>query len=541
MKATLGATMRIPISLVDVRSLRKTLSLSIWKMGAREAGEAPEVVHAYTEDDGVISVPRQFGAAFCRREGIGFVDRTTEGDSVVFPTLCVSPREHQVSVINRMVAHAQSSYGFVMKAHTGSGKTVMSLITAFRLGVKTLIIVDQENLMDQWYRDNLLAMFGLSENMVGKVQGKVCDYKGKIFVVAMIQTLFSRKLPQEFYDSFGCVILDEAHVVAAPVFSTVLSMFPARYRFGVSATPKRGDSLQRMLEWHVGTVDIVLEAKHEASRVYYLESDTVYSWYANISPKTGRILTEVAEDAKRNELICRAIIWLYETGRDVLVVSDRIEQLENLSALAVYSGIPRERVGLYTGFRNVYTYEKDPRPARRIAPKGVEYTPVHLVTVRKRVPKTELASTKTRASIIFATYAMFSKGVDEPRLAAGIDCTPRSKAEQVHGRILRVAEDKLSPIWVTIRDINSYRVEYQFANRLREYVKSNAEVFRWNLDKGVKRQNVQELIMTVTDRVSDLSGLRITTQPDGRNTLETPGTQIKPEKQRGTPTGRRTR
>ena len=121
------------------------------------------------------------------------------------------------------------------------------------------------------------------------------------------------------------------------------------------------------------------------------------------------------------------------------------------------------------------------------------------------------------ARVIFATYGMFSKGVDLPRLSAGIDCTPRSQAQQVHGRILRKHPGKLSPIWMTCLDINSYRTNYQFAQRIDEYQKSNANIYEWDFDKGIRKQDFQQLRLGALNRSSDLKTARIVQHRNGKN------------------------
>lgn len=299
--------------------------------------------------------------------------------------------------------------------------------------------------------------------------------------------------------------------------------FSAAVRFGVSATIDRRDSLQKLLEYNLGDVEAELKDKHDKSFVYYLESDTVYSWYANISPKTGRILSEVAEDTDRNALIASAAKWLYDSGRDVLLLSDRIDQLEALYYLCAGEGIPVEDIGLYCGYRTVWKFQKDPTPKRRPEgwSKGVHYTPVILTPVQKKLPSKEKQAVLASSRVILATYGMFAKGVDVPRLSGGIDCTPRSRAEQVHGRILRVKDGKLVPIWVTIRDINSYRIDFQFAQRVQEYARSSAEIYLWKPEKGIKRRDVRDLVRESRANVAELKKLRIETQLDGNNTLLT--------------------
>jgi len=413
---------------------------------------------------------------------------------------------------------------FLLGDFTVTHNTVCALSVIQKLGRSALVLVDQTNLMDQWIKE-CKSILGLTDRQIGVVQGDTLEYVGKHVTIAMIQTLVSREYPQSFYDYFGTVVVDEVHTAGAPTFSKTLLMFSAEVRFGVSATIDRRDALQKLLHWNLGKVEVSLLDEHDKSYVYFVESDTVYTWYANISPKVGRILAEVSSDGNRNNLIVRIIEWLYgEAGRDILVVSDRIEQIENLLAMCAYAGIPETDMGIYSGFQSIWKFMPDPTPKRKPLgyEKGTDFCPVMLSQFRRRIPKKELDATKNTKRILFATFGMFAKGVDVPRLSAGVDCTPRSRAQQVHGRILRVQEDKPIPIWVTIRDVNSYRLERQFAQRIDEYVSSSAEVCEWNLDKGVRSLDAGELKKEAMNRCRKLQKMNIETDANGLSTLRTP-------------------
>jgi len=192
--------------------------------------------------------------------------------------------------------------------------------------------------------------------------------------------------------------------------------------------------------------------------------------------------------------------------------------------MCAYAGIPETDMGIYSGFQSIWKFMPDPTPKRKPLgyEKGTDFCPVMLSQFRRRIPKKELDATKNTKRILFATFGMFAKGVDVPRLSAGVDCTPRSRAQQVHGRILRVQEDKPIPIWVTIRDVNSYRLERQFAQRIDEYVSSSAEVCEWNLDKGVRSLDAGELKKEALNRCRKRQKMNIETDANGLSTLRTP-------------------
>ena len=87
---------------------------------------------------------------------------------------------------------------------------------------------------------------GLSGNQIGIIQGENMSI-GTHMTLATVQTLSKRDLT-EIREKFGCVVIDEAHLVfkndkAACMFESVISQFSAYYRFGLTASEHRSDGL----------------------------------------------------------------------------------------------------------------------------------------------------------------------------------------------------------------------------------------------------------------------------------------------------------
>lgn len=494
-------------------SVRRDLTVKVWEPGE----QIPTTVKAYRQNADWIYLPRKFGIDLCGTLNIPVKDRTSEGEPLR-KLRKIKPWVAQVTAIEKMVLAAAYEYDVQLKSATASGKTIMALEVARRLGRTLLVVVDTNFLADQWM-ERIEKHFGISGDKVGRIQGKTIDVAENFITIGMLQTLYNKPLNADIRRYFGTVVFDECQSTGAPQFNRVLYRFPARVRMGITATPRDG-ALGKIVKWHMGKIQVETKTKHKPSRVYYFESDTVYSWYANISPKTGRFINEVAGDGMRNLKLVEAILWIHERDRDAIMISDRIEQLESLMALCRYAGISDEDMGLCTAHRHTYKYAKDLQPERKPQDleKGCEYTPVIMQMVKQRNSKADLVVAKSK-KLIFATYAIFAKGVDVPRLSAGLDCTPRSSFVQTHGRILRSGKGKKVPIWITVRDTSSYRAEYQFEKRISELAKSNVEVFRWRHDKGVQRRDVKELRREAGDNCKKLKSRKIVTSRDNNYML----------------------
>lgn len=536
------------ISATVLETMKRTLTRMYRPYGQDTSRE----IKGYIEDDEVIYVPRQYGQHYIERRlshmGVVLYDYRSCGSPLKTKTSKVEPRDYQEPVIAQIVDHLMSYGDLQMRAATGMGKTVMAIIAAIRLGVTTLIAVDQDNLYEQWVTDNLTnpKMFGIDPKRVGKAKGGVVDFKGKDFVVTTVQTLvFSDKVPDEFFEYFGLVIFDEAHTTAgAESYSKALCDINAKMRLTITATPRK-DVFGKLLENHMGTVDVELLKDHKPSTVRILNSYGVYSWYANNSKMKGRILAEMVEDTKRNALIVEAIRRLYDTGRTILVLSDRVKHLQTLLTMAQWEGIPDEHLGLYVGHRldpKIVKAAIEPRQISGLT-SGLDYCPIEINFTKRKVKAAEIDHIKKTCRVIFATYNVFDKGVDLPRLSAGIDATPRAAAEQAHGRILRATGDdeKLLPVWVTIRDINNIRLEHLLVCRISEYVKSKGELNIWNLEKQTLTcVDPEELSQEVRQNQAKLRQLKVY-KDETNNQVILPTGQRRPQpKQRGTSTTKTT-
>lgn len=125
---------------------------------------------------------------------------------------------------------------------TGTGKTVTFLSVAKEFGLKTLILVHREELIEQTYeKANLL---NLSEDQVSTITTND-KQEIKHITIAMVQTL-GRNLDQYLPDDVQMVIVDEAHHATAPSYRKILEYFRVfedqKWLLGFTATPLRGDN-----------------------------------------------------------------------------------------------------------------------------------------------------------------------------------------------------------------------------------------------------------------------------------------------------------
>lgn len=369
----------------------------------------------------------------------------------------VKPRNsEQARVIKESTALLKEGRSHCMRAPTGFGKSVVALDIIAKINKPTLIIVPKDDLMEQWL-DNVRTFLKIPENRIGVIQQDICDFRAKWVVVGMLHSIAKEsRYPRDMYNHFGLVLTDENHRAAADHFSTVMQLFPAYLRLGISATQKRKDGRDKIIQANIGPVLVETdmmpmdfkvvryESSWECPRRQVVTNKAVEYRRVEHSPaRCGHIINSIAKHEPTN----RKIAWLanaaYKRGRHMIVFSDRVDHLEHLMELTRQEGVPARDMDYYVGARNV-----DGK--------------------RKTMNRGELEAAKGKR-ILFATYSKMKEGTDLPWFDTLILGTPRSDVEQVVGRIIREYEDKKMPM---VFDFN-----YRDSNVFKSYGKSRIKFY----------------------------------------------------------------
>jgi superfamily II DNA or RNA helicase len=300
----------------------------------------------------------------------------------------------QDKATDALLAALQTKGGGVLSLDTGFGKTISSIYTAVKLGVKTLILVHKEFLAEQF--EESIKRF-VPKATVSRIKGPVCDTSGD-FVIGMIQTILSRKY--DCFDGFGTLITDEAHHVAAESFTSAMFYTSFKHVIALTATPTRKDGLTRVLYWLFG--DLAYEARRTNQKNVTVKILPFRCPEYQTPPPLNRrgdicyssLISKICDITKRTKFLVDQAKQLAETGRYVLVLSHRRQHAIDICSELKKLGVD---AATYLG--------------------GDKVEPDCLV--------------------ICATYALASEGYDNPRLSGLILATPSSDVVQAVGRILR--------------------------------------------------------------------------------------------------------
>ena len=380
-----------------------------------DTGTPPALICCYQVQEEMLTLPRCYQGLV----GANVVDGLSEGEARTFD-FAGTLNELQSSAFEKSCASLRAPpHACILTLPCGFGKTVVALGIAAALKRKTLVVVHKENLLEQWVERIKTFLPGAR---TGVIQQNRAEFEGADICLAMLQTICAREMPPGCLESFGTVVLDEAHHLAAPYFSQLFFKLRCRHILGLTATPKRKDGCSEILHLFMGPFSYQLATRTDADVKVF-----VNSWRNNFRcnhdptpPEVQRYKTRLTTDQRRNAHIIELCWQASQAGRNVICLSDRVDHLVQLkdSWTSQYAEVP---CALFIGGRG-----KENLQERKRAEEG--------------------------AVIILATFAMASEGLDIPRLDTLILSTPVGDVTQAVGRILRPCASKKSPIVVDICD-----------------------------------------------------------------------------------------
>jgi len=406
-------------------------------------------INTLVERDGLYGIPINYAI---HTLGLDPEDGTSLGQKATVARL---PDPHHPSAppnqakFFRDVLEGVMDYDVILAcAPTGSGKTVTVLNAAGTLQRTTLIVVPNTLLANQWVKEIKLHL-GLNPRHIGYIGGGREQWEGRRYVVAIIHNLFQREFPAEFYRYFGFVAWDEGHTLGAPEFSKTMTMFPARYKISVSATPGRKDGLDTLLWNYFGHPRAVATAPALATTCWRVPFPIIgVPKWIEMCRNDVKPMKWLSQLKVRNDLLVRTLIFLYKRGYSVIAMSKFIDHVEVIQKMLIAAGVPADHIGQMT---------------RTQGKNSVKVGQAYLDSMVER-------------PILLGTYSMLKVGFDDPKRDAGVELLPVGDNIQGIGRVRRPCAGKKKPLWFTIEDLNIPLFERYSKSRLRGFAGANVEL-----------------------------------------------------------------
>lgn len=366
----------------------------------------------------------------------------------------------------------------ILSAPTGFGKTVIGAYLIAQHRVPTLIIVPKTALVSQWVEKlgkflaiehpgkPLLTPSGKPSKRKRPVVGQIGGGKNRISGIVDVATFQSlvKKDPEtgepqakELIRNYGLVICDECHHAAAPQLELILKSTPAKYVYGLSATPQRADGLDRALFMLCGPIRCKIDPKEQAKqqgikRLLRPRFTRIRLPKCENGVSYNQLLDSLCQHSARNTFIANDVASAVKNNRKPLVLTKRKEHARVLAELISKAAECKTHLLVGEG------------AARQR---------------RERLASAIKDSASSNHCVIVATESYLGEGFDASALDALFLTTPISwdgNVTQQAGRLHRTNEGKTNVVIYDYVDETVPMLERMYKKRLKTYAKLGYEV-----------------------------------------------------------------
>lgn len=423
--------------------------------------------------DGYIQIPRGLRENViqeCEKAGISVdVSDQRETGQPIRVAFKGDLRMQQELAAEKLLSHSDG----VLSAATAFGKTVVCSYLIAERKVNTLILLQSKDLLNQWV-DELNHFLEIREeppeyetktgrkkkrnSVIGVLHGNKNTLTG-IIDVAMVGSMYSRGKFNERINSYGMVIMDECHHAASNTSMELLQKINAKYVYGVSATPKRGDSLDRIIYMLLGPLrhrfTALERAKEQGIGHYFVPRYTRVVDTVESKDNINKAYNLISTSKVRNEMIIDDVITCV-ARKQTPVILTRFKEHAKLLHDALKE--KADHVFLLYGDNS-----------------DKENTEIRVKL--KQIPENE-------SLILVATGQKIGEGFDFPRLDVLMLAAPVSFEGRLEQYVGRLNRDYVGKEAVYVYDYIDSHVRYfdkMYAKRLRTYGKTGFSIWTQEL------------------------------------------------------------
>jgi len=366
------------------------------------------------ETDEVAFLPRYFDTMFPFEPMKSYYDREFKPQSIDIRFIG-DLRENQQRMMDYIVKRHPEKIRGIIQAFPGFGKTVIAAYISSRLKQKTLILLDNSKLLEQW-TDSFIKFTNIKAEEIGIIKGKKMELD-KPICIAMVQTLVSkvkRDLKGTYNQirdaGFNVVFADECHKSsAASKFAKSFLFVNAENVIGLSATPYHVELSRILMHTSLGPVIYKTTAYELTPNVYFIKYDSGLrinnrmKYFRDFVKQKTLYDREICKSEKYLYIIRRLVERLLESKLQTFIVCSTVSQVKLIHEMLSSLGIGSDML-----------YSQD----------------------------TEV---KKDAQVIVATYSYAGTGFDLKTMSALIYASPyrgKKSVIQTTGRILRKCEGK---------------------------------------------------------------------------------------------------
>ena len=427
--------------------------------------------------DGYIQVPRGIKERIieeCNKAGIAVdISDQKEKGRPIRVSFKGDLRTQQELAAEKLLTYSDG----VLSAATAFGKTVVCSYLIAERKVNTLILLQSKDLLNQWV-DELNKFLDIKEDppeyetktgrkkkrdsVIGILHGSKNTLTG-IVDVAMVGSMYSKGKFNDLINSYGMIIMDECHHAASNTSVELLQKINAKYVYGVSATPKRGDSLDKIIYMLLGPL------RHRFTALERAQEQGIGHYFV---PRYTRVVDTA--DSKDDINKAYSLISTSKVRND-MIISDVKKSIVQNQTPVILTRFKEHAKLLYDALKN----EADHVFLLYGDNSDKENTEIRVKL--KQVSRTE-------SLILVATGQKIGEGFDFPRLDVLMLAAPVSfegRLEQYVGRLNRDYEGKEAVYVYDYIDAHVRFFNKMYGKRLKTYKRTGFSI--WTGDEHTKQ------------------------------------------------------
>ena len=421
--------------IIDELTYENPLYIEAQKAGRSTRG-ITKILKNFTFSNGSYQLPRGYLSRLLTIViELGLPFNIIESRSVIpFPTMYkhnIVLRDYQIKALQNISQYTEG----LLEAPAGSGKTIVGIAALLMCNQKSIWITHTKQLLFQFV-DRIKQFVDIPETDIGLIYDGKWDVD-KPVTAALVQTLRTDKIKlANISQNFGTVIVDECHHCPSSTFTEVLTQLNPYYLFGLTATIKRRDGLEKLLFQNVGPIRHTIPRTDVADRVVTPTVITKLVDTPNIPEEVSyqKLLQILTKSTYRNNIIIKDVVKEALLNNICIVVTERVEHAEIL-----YKGIKKfwKKTGIMVGKKSDKVREE---------------------TLEKLHNK--------EITVLVCTSHLLGEGFDHAplnRLFIGLSFRNPTRCEQLVGRVQRISEGKTDAIIFDYVD-NHGLTKHQYKN-----------------------------------------------------------------------------
>jgi superfamily II DNA or RNA helicase len=245
---------------------------------------------------------------------------------------------HQQPIFQESLQTLLAHNSVLLSLYTGFGKTIMGAALSASLGLRTCVVTVQTVLPKQW--EETFTQHTNAKVEVFKTKGKIQEETQVVVVtVGMIE-----KMSEELRQSFGTIIIDEAHSFCTRTRLHPLLLFEPKYIIAETATFERPDGAEAMMKAIIGVkkVHVPLQKNFKVIKVNtkIVPEVSYIGFGGNKRVNWNGLIKSLVQNPYRLEII---ISWIKNNlDKKALLLTDRKEMITMISQRLGEEGVKHD-------------------------------------------------------------------------------------------------------------------------------------------------------------------------------------------------------